>query len=353
MKKNYLEPPLKTNLTGSYLKRYIFEKAQVALLKIDNLSGLHRQSNGVKNSFGVKLNSYYQTNKINGFKIISSLKRKKMNYERKKKSLETTEYLELLKKCLTRYGFEDKYTQLIGLRFLPLIPLQKLLQLFGIHLVNLRSSNLSLREEGHDWPNTAETMIGLKRLENIQFCISNILKENIIGDFIETGVWAGGATIFMRAILKEFNVKDRIVWVADSFQGMPKPDATNYPLDRADPHWRIKYFDISLEDVQANFAKYGLLDDQVKFLAGWFKDTLSKAPIKKLSLLRLDADMYQSTMEALVSLYPKLSIGGYVIIDDYYSIYQAKKAVDDFRTKMKIKDKIVKIDWTGAFWQRL
>jgi len=76
---------------------------------------------------------------------------------------------------------------------------------------------------------------------------------------------------------------------------------------------------VPLEEVQALFRRYDLLDAQVRFLKGWFKDTLAGAPIERLALLRLDGDLYESTMDALVPLYDKVSPGGFVIVDDYYS----------------------------------
>jgi O-methyltransferase len=209
------------------------------------------------------------------------------------------------------------------------------------------------RIEGTDWPPLADTMIGLKRLDNIQFCIEEILRRNIPGDLIETGVWRGGATIFMRGVLKAHGVTDRIVWAADSFQGLPPPDATRYPSDAGDPHHTFNYFlGISLEQVKRNFERYGLLDEQVRFLKGWFKDTLPGAPIKTLALLRLDGDMYESTMDALANLYPKLSIGGYIIVDDYY-LDGCKQAVHDYRRKHGITEGIQKIGEISAYWERV
>jgi O-methyltransferase len=103
--------------------------------------------------------------------------------------------------------------------------------------------------------------------------------------------------------------------------------------------------------VRSNFAKYGLLDDQVVFLKGWFKDTLPVAPIGKLALIRLDGDMYGSTMDALLALYPKLSPGGYCVIDDY-ALDGCKKAVTDYRKNSGISAPIEHIDWTGAYWRK-
>ena len=208
------------------------------------------------------------------------------------------------------------------------------------------------RENGTDWPECADTMIGLKRLNNVQMCVTDVVRRGVPGDLIETGVWRGGSTIFMRAILKAFADQNRTVWVADSFQGLPKPDVVNYPADTKDSFHECDQLRISVDQVKANFAKYGLLDDQVQFLKGWFKDTLHIAPIEKLAVLRLDGDMYESTMDAFSALYHKLSPGGYCIVDDYGAVESCKQATHDFRDKHGITEPIQQIDWTGVFWQK-
>lgn len=101
-----------------------------------------------------------------------------------------------------------------------------------------------------------------------------------------------------------------------------------------------------------NFQEYGLLDQQVRFLKGWFRDTLPKAPIERLAVLRLDGDMYESTREALEHLYPRLSPGGYLIVDDYHVVPGCRRAVDEFRKQRHVTEKIVDIDGSGVFWQR-
>lgn len=195
-------------------------------------------------------------------------------------------------------------------------------------------------------------MIGLKRLDNIQYCIADILRRQVPGDLIETGVWRGGATIFMRAVLKVMGDTERRVWVADSFCGLPKPDTEHYPADRDDRLWTQEALAISLEEVKNNFRKYDLLDEQVQFLVGWFRDTLPKAPMTQLAILRLDGDMYESTMDGLQYLYPKLSPGGYVIVDDYETAASCKAAVSDYRARCHITEEIQHIDAAGVFWQR-
>lgn len=209
-----------------------------------------------------------------------------------------------------------------------------------------------LRIEGREWPPMAQTMIGWKRLENIQACLEDIIERDIPGDLIETGVWRGGALIFMRAVLKAHDIHDRRVWGADSFRGLPKPDAALFPADEGDVTYTYQELAVSLDEVRATFEKYGLLDEQVRFLQGWFRETLPSAPIEELSLIRLDGDMYESTYVALESLYPKLSRGGYLIVDDYGAVPSCRKAVHDFRRFHGVSEDMIPIDWTGIYWRR-
>lgn len=214
-----------------------------------------------------------------------------------------------------------------------------------------RNISLAQRIEGRAWPGYADTMIGLKRLDNLQTCIEIVCNDDVEGDLIETGVWRGGACIFMRAVLIAHKIGMRKVFVADSFEGLPEPDEEKYPADKGDKHYTNSYLVASQEDVENNFKRYGLLDDRVIFLKGWFKDSLPVAPIEKLAILRVDGDMYGSTMESLVYLYPKLSVGGFCIIDDY-SLDGCKLAVDNYMAKNKINSKKIPIDSNSIYWRK-
>jgi O-methyltransferase len=123
------------------------------------------------------------------------------------------------------------------------------------------------------------------------------------------------------------------------------------PEDAGDQHWRYRELAVGVDEVRSNFARYGLLDDQVRFLEGWFADTLPSAPIERLAVLRLDGDMYASTMDALEPLYPKVSPGGFVIVDDY-ALPGCRRAVDEYRARDGIDEPIVDIDGMGVFWRR-
>ena len=214
------------------------------------------------------------------------------------------------------------------------------------------SFDAAKRDQGLDWPSVAHTMIGHQRLRNLRQCCEQVLEAGIPGDFVETGIWRGGACILMRAVLASFGDDTRSVWCADSFEGLPKPDATNYPADAGDTHHVHDPLRISLEQVQDNFRKYGLLDGQVKFLKGWFKDTLPTAPIDRIAVLRLDGDMYQSTMDALEALYDKVVTGGFVIVDDFGAVPACAQAVRDYLGARKEVVDAHEIDWTGVYWRK-
>ncbi|MGI8716405.1 MAG: TylF/MycF family methyltransferase [Lapillicoccus sp.] len=268
-------------------------------------------------------------------------------------------YLELMKRTLTGALFEESDV-ILGLTTQGTPTLKHrlangvgaLASRAGLELVLKRPYDPRLRETGQDWPARAESMIGLKRMDNIQLCVETVLRESVPGDLVETGVWRGGATIFMRAVLKAWGVDDRSVWAADSFEGLPKPDPRRYPADAGDTFHRYDALGVGVDQVKHNFARYGLLDEQVKFIVGWFKDTLASAPIEQIAVLRLDGDMYESTMEALTGLYPRLSVGGFLIVDDYGTVPSCKEAVHDYRSAQGIDDDIVDIDGWGVYWRR-
>ena len=239
----------------------------------------------------------------------------------------STMYLNLLKKCL----LDDIYK------------VQK-------NLANNSLASDNDIENGMHWPERAHTMIGRKRMENIRYCLQNVLENDIEGDVIETGVWRGGACIFMKGILRTYNSSKK-VFVADSFEGLPPPDP-KYPADRRDNHHTIKILAVSLEEVTQNFKRYDLLDENVIFIKGFFETSIPKAPINKLSILRLDGDMYSSTIQVLESVYYKVSVGGYIIVDDW-CLPNCRRAVIDFRTSRKIVDEIIEIDGVGVFWKKM
>ena len=205
---------------------------------------------------------------------------------------------------------------------------------------------------GTDWPPTAHTMIGVKRVANLRRCCETAIREGVPGDFLEAGVWRGGAGVVMRAVLAALGDRERRVWLADSFRGLPPPDPTRYPHDAGLNLHEHAYLAVGVDRVKAVFERYGLLDERVKFLEGWFRDTLPTAPVERLAVLRLDGDLYESTMDGLVNLYPRVSPGGFLIVDDYGNIEACRAAVHDYRARHGITEAIVDVDGSGVWWRR-
>jgi O-methyltransferase len=241
-------------------------------------------------------------------------------------------YLNLLEASLTGMLFEDKPMPVFGQdEFDP-----------------------NLRLLGQDWPSLSVSMIGSVRMRNLRYSCETVILDGVEGDFIETGVWRGGACILMKGVLAAYGDDKRRVFVADSFAGLPPPDPQNFPIDATSEVSQLHTVDelrISRAAVEDNFRRFGLLDQRVVFLEGWFKDTLPSAPVDKLAVLRLDGDMYESTIEALDELYHKVSYGGFVIVDDYGVIPVCAKAVHDFRERYGITSPILPIDGIGVYWR--
>jgi hypothetical protein len=264
--------------------------------------------------------------------------------------------------------------------------------------------DLYARVHGEDLPANAMSMIGIKRLNNIQECIEDVLDNNVPGDLIETGACKGGATIFMRGVLKAFNSNRKVYvcdtfndaepptswlahvimgWVANCLVSIPSTFVRNklikllWSLQKDFPqvhrggelgedeqrftifllknliHLRpVPSVQKAFKHVQSNFARYGLLDDQVVFLKGWFSDTIPKANIKKISILRMDGDTYESTIDAMNLCYDKLQSGGYCIVDDYWALEDCKRAVDEYRAKHNVTEEIMRIDGLSCYWQK-
>ena len=238
-------------------------------------------------------------------------------------------YLDLLIKILTNTIYRDPSTHPEHVGFQP-----------------------ELRSDGHDWPAVAHSMAGVRRLENIRELVQRVIDEGIPGDFIETGVWRGGCCILMRGILAANLIHDRKVYAVDSFEGLPPPKAREFPHDEGLNLHLYSQLAVSLDEVKENFSRYGLLDEQVIFVKGFFQDTLLSLQAGPFALIRLDGDLYESTYVALEALYSKLSPGGFAIVDDYGGVPACRAAVSDYRTLIGIEAPIHMIDWTGAWWQK-
>lgn len=301
-------------------------------------------------------------------------------------------YLDLMKRTIINIIYEDR----------PYIFYNDKNQYESTHRYRLDRRIL-----GEDIPIMAHSMVGLHRLTNLQQCVQQLLSDNVPGDLLEAGVLRGGASIFMRAVLKAHKSTDRRVIACDTFRAREAPKPTlvldlivtilsllsyipsprmhraivmflhrslksemrSFPVtDDPSPelieftmfHMRVakrammavQKDQTGIEAVRSHFAAYGLLDDQVTFLQGFFSDTLSTAPIEKLALIRLDGDTYESTLDILNPLYPKLSAGGYCIIDDYHAFPDCSRAVNEYREKHGITAEMHRIDNIAVYWRK-
>jgi hypothetical protein len=242
-------------------------------------------------------------------------------------------YLDLLKLCLCDLAA----TTTVSVGSLPA---------GGTASRTLRGDDLKLRAVGMDWPLQGLTMTGLRRLDDLQWCVESVVRDGVEGNLIEAGAWRGGASMLMRATLDTLGETGRTVYVADSFQGFPA-DAAGEDIDLS----TYDFLAVPLEEVRANFARFGL-EDGVRFVQGFFESTLPGLAGERWAVVRMDGDTYQATMTTLESLYPGLAVGGHLVIDDYGLIEECQRAVDDFRERHGITEPIEQIDWNGARWRR-
>jgi O-methyltransferase len=212
----------------------------------------------------------------------------------------------------------------------------------------LKGDERRLRAAGMDWPLHGLTMVGLNRLDDLQSCVESIVRDGVDGDLIEAGVWRGGASILMRATLDALGAEGRTVWVADSFQGFPMPDEEHRDDDELGV---FDFLAVPLEEVRANFARFGC-ERGVSFAAGFFEEQLPSLSDRRWSMVRLDGDTYETTLLALRTLYGGLSIGGYLIVDDYGALEECRRAVDEFRGEQGISEPLEEVDWTCVRWRR-
>lgn len=262
-----------------------------------------------------------------------------------RKNAAARRYIDLLCRCLVFSMWDDPGTLALdkAYKFGPFKGM------FTVPLRLLRKLGIELRlHKAGTFPAMAHTMTTMLHLERTRDMIETVLEDGVEGDFCECGTWRGGCAILMRGMLEAYGDKDRKVWVCDSFEGLPKPKQMLYPEDWL---FRCKTMAVPLRTVQENFRRYGLLDDRVKFIKGFFGESLLDAPIHKLAVLRMDGDLYESTMDILTNLYCRLSPGGYCIVDDYI-LPGCAKAVTDFRALHNITAPLVRFERESRYWRK-
>lgn len=222
----------------------------------------------------------------------------------------------------------------------------------SIQVHGQKGFNAGDRLRGIDWPATAYSMVGQARMHNFRVIVEKAVTGKVPGDIVETGVWRGGASIMAKAVLDAYGETKRRVFLADSFEGLPPPNVEAFPADKGSTYHEYPQLAVSEEQVKENFRRLGLLDDRVITVKGWFRDTMPAFPVERIAVLRLDGDMYESTIDPLSALYDRVSKKGWIIIDDYEWIPACKQAVHDFLDERKLKPDIQHIDGVGVFFQK-
>ena len=244
-----------------------------------------------------------------------------------------TAYLDLLKLCLT---------DLAGTTSVSVGPTPD-----GTAVARqLTGDQMRLRAVGLDWPLQGASMAGLARLDDLQRCVESVVEEGVAGDLIEAGTWRGGAGILMRATLDTLGEGDRTVWLADSFEGF-SADTEGLSADLS----HVDFLAVPEQEVRDNFARLGC-EHGVRFVPGFFQDTLPGLGDRAWAVVRLDGDTYEATQVALESLYPGLADGGYLIVDDYVVSEECRAAVDDYRDEHGIAEALEPVDWSCVRWRR-
>ena len=181
-----------------------------------------------------------------------------------------------------------------------------------------------------------------------------ILTLNVPGDVVECGVWRGGTAFLMAELLKQAGVRDRKVWLFDSFEGMP-------PVEEIDGAYAIKEANdpesflsphksrAPLEEVQRTASELGLAN-HTEFVKGWFNETLPLAPdrVGEIALLHIDCDWYSSVRCCLDNLYDRVAEGGFVFLDDYYHYDACTLAAHEFLAERRLPYRIESIE--GRTW---
>jgi hypothetical protein len=270
-------------------------------------------------------------------------------------------YLWLLKRALVNliYPEHELCIEMLERTDAPAGPLerQRALRDVGRNDPQALAALVADREDGrlsqHRGYRFCHTMVGLTRLDNIERAAERLFADGVEGDFFEAGACQGGVAILLRALQVSHGQRGRRTWVADSCAGgAPATSPADLRAGFAFTEDRAPWLAWGLDELRDHFRRYDLLDDGVRFLAGWLSDTLPGAPIDAIALLHVDVDSYASTLAALRHLYDRVPRGGVVIVDEYFAWAPCREAVDEFRRDRGIREPLQMVDWSACYWQR-
>jgi O-methyltransferase len=208
------------------------------------------------------------------------------------------------------------------------------------------------------------TMTTIERVSALRQAVEYVVANKIAGDLVECGVWKGGSMMAAALTLKSLGVNDRKLHLFDTFEGMTEPSAVDVDFRGRDAKFLLEQMRdtkattniwaiAQLEGVKALMESTGYESQNISYVKGRVEETLPVSAPDKIAILRLDTDWYESTLHELNHLYPRLSRGGVLIIDDYGHWQGARRAVDEYIAENKLRLLLNRIDYTGRICVKL
>lgn len=196
------------------------------------------------------------------------------------------------------------------------------------------------------------TMTSIERMYGLFNAVRYVSQSNVAGDIVETGVWRGGSSMLIAETLRSMGDDTRTIWLYDTYEGMAEPTELDVAHDGQSAK---KQFEItpdwcaaSVEEVTANMAATGYPEERFRFVKGLVQDTIPNAGAPdSIALLRLDTDWYESSKHELENLYPRLTSGGVLVLDDYGHWAGVRKSVDEYLSEHGVKAMLQRLDYAG------
>jgi len=205
------------------------------------------------------------------------------------------------------------------------------------------------------------TMTSQARVANLERAVRYIVEHDIEGDFVECGVGAGGSMMAIAYTLAALGVRDRRLLLYDTYAGMARPTAEDVSVlgkpatrkyARKTRDGECTWHNFPLEEVRANLQRTGYPNEHLAFVEGLVQDTLPANDSAGIALLRLDTNLYESTVVECARLMPKLVPGGVLIVDDYFRWLGQQRAVDEYLLDSGQRMLLTRIDDHGAIGVR-
>ena len=203
------------------------------------------------------------------------------------------------------------------------------------------------------------TMTSTARVAAVCAAAKHVACQRIPGAVVECGVWKGGSSMAAALTLLKTGATDRDIYLYDTFEGIPRPDAADDVVsitgEAASDIWdrenrRSKdgaWLEAPIDEVRANMASTGYDMSRVHLVKGLVEETIPTDAPAQIALLRLDTDWYGSTKLEMEELFPRLSVGGILIIDDYGHLEGARRAVDEYLATLHTPVFLSRIDYSG------